>query len=174
MRHLVLHPKPVLRCRADPIDSIDSAIETLAAQMIEIMKKEHGIGLAAPQVGVSKRMFVTEGVAVDGSEEVPSPDRVFINPTILLVDGQLEALEEGCLSLPDIRGSVRRQPHVIIEATGLDGKRFMLESSDLMARCWQHEIDHLDGVLIIDRMSVIDRIVNRKRLRALERCGGED
>ncbi|MSQ90355.1 MAG: peptide deformylase [Phycisphaerales bacterium] len=169
MRRLVLHPDPILRRRADPVEMIDAGIAALAADMFRIMKESHGLGIAAPQVGASKRIFVTEGPKGDGSD-----DRVFINPTALCVDGLLESRDEGCLSLPDIRGTVRRQPHVIIEALGLDGARFTLEASDLMARCWQHEMDHLDGVLIIDRMSVIDRIVNRKRLRALEASGELD
>jgi peptide deformylase len=93
---------------------------------------------------------------------------VYINPRLVRVEGTLEAQEERCLSLPTIRGTVRRQPIVEIEATDLEGRVFRMESSDMMARCWQHEMDHLDGVLIIDRMSSMDRLVNRTKLRALE------
>ncbi len=169
MRHLVLHPSAVLRRRADPVDTIDDGIVSLVEEMFQILEAEQGLGLAAPQVGASKRLFVT-----DGDEEHGGGKRVFINPKFILIDGLLEASEEGCLSLPNIRGSVRRQPHVIVEALDIDGKSFTLEGSALMARCWQHEMDHLDGVLIIDRMSVIDRIVNRKRLRAMESAGERD
>lgn len=158
-----MHPHPALRSRALPVAKIDASIETLVGEMIQTMHDEGGIGLAAPQIGVSKRVFVTVGESEDGGDE-----RVFINPKFLLIDGLLEASEEGCLSLPEIRGSVRRQPHAVIEATGLNGEIFTMESAELMARCWQHEVDHLDGILIIDRMSPIDRLVNRKRLRALE------
>ncbi len=169
MRKLFLHPDAVLRRRAEPVDTIDSGIVSLVADMIQIMKEERGLGLAAPQVGASKRIFVTEGESEEGGDEL-----IFINPKFILVDGLLESSEEGCLSLPDIRGTVRRQPHVIVEAQDLQGQSFTLEGSDLMARCWQHEMDHLDGILIIDRMSVIDRIVNRKRLRALESGGDQE
>lgn len=169
MRKLILHPDAVLRRRADSVDAIDGVIQSLVADMIQILKEEEGLGIAAPQVGVSKRIFVTQSEAEEGGDE-----KVFINPKFLLVDGLLESYEEGCLSLPDIRGTVRRQPHVIVEALDIHGKTFTMEESGLMARCWQHEMDHLDGVLIIDRMSAIDRIVNRKRLRALESTGDSD
>ncbi len=163
MRTIVIHPHSVLRQCAQPVAKIDASIESLVAQMIEVMHAEGGIGLAAPQIGVSKRIFVTVGQSEDGGDE-----KVFVNPKFLLIDGVLGAQEEGCLSLPEIRGSVRRQPHAVIEATGLNGELFTMESAELMARCWQHEVDHLDGILIIDRMSPIDRLVNRKRLRILE------
>ena len=108
MRKLILHPDAVLRRRADSVEAIDSVILSLVAEMIHIMREEQGLGIAAPQVGASKRIFVTKGGAEDGGDE-----KVFINPKFLVVDGLLESYEEGCLSLPDIRGTVRRQPHVI-------------------------------------------------------------
>ncbi len=168
MRHIVFHPAAVLRRRAEPVETISDGTRVLVEEMFRIMREERGLGLAAPQVGASLRIFVTAE-----SEEHREVERVFINPRFALVDGLLEEAEEGCLSLPDIHGSVRRQPHVIVEALDLTGTPFSLEGSGLMARCWQHEMDHLDGILIIDRMSVIDRIVNRKRLRLLESAGGE-
>lgn len=164
MRALVLHPDPVLRRRAEPVGAIDGRIRDLAEQMIHIMHEEDGYGLAAPQVGESLRIFVTQRE----DDEEGQGGVVYVNPRFIRIEGTLEAEEEGCLSLPDIRGSVRRQPTVEIEATDLEGRIFRMESSELMARCWQHEMDHLDGVLIIDRMSVMDRLVNRKKLKALE------
>ncbi len=169
MRHLVIHPHPILRKRAESVAAIDGFIETLVAEMIEIMHAEGGIGLAAPQVGEALRIFVTQGEKEEGGDEL-----VFINPKFVVIDGALESAEEGCLSLPEIRGSVRRQPRAVIEATALNGALFSMESSELMGRCWQHEVDHLDGILIIDRMSPIDRLVNRKRLRALEGSRGAE
>lgn len=170
MRSIQLHPQTILRRRAEPVDKIDAGVVEIVADMIRIMRQEGGLGLAGPQVGESKRIFVTEA----SDEDKKAQPRVFINPRIVLVDGLLEGFEEGCLSLPEIRGTIRRQPHVIIEALDLQGNSFTLEASDIMARCWQHEMDHLDGVLIIDRMSMIDRMVNRKRLRALESAGEAD
>jgi len=162
-RHLVTYPDPVLRARARDVGTIDSSVRELAEEMLRIMREEDGVGLAAPQVGASLRMFVTAA-----QDEESAPERVYINPVIVSCDGPLRASEEGCLSLPAIRGTIRRPPQVIVRATGLDGSEFTVSSSALLARCWQHEIDHLDGILIIDRMSAIDRLASRKRLRQLE------
>ncbi len=167
-RSLVLHPNPILRTKATPVAEIDQSVRDLALEMLRLMEAHSGYGLAAPQAGASVRLFVTQGV---GEEDPPI---VYINPRIVSVDGPLEGDEEGCLSLPGIRGVVRRQPHVVVEATSLDGKSFRMESQEIMGRCWQHEIDHLDGVLIIDRMTPIDRLVNRRKLRALEASGSAD
>ncbi|MSR29650.1 MAG: peptide deformylase [Phycisphaerales bacterium] len=161
-RALVLHPDPILRRKAEPVARVDSRLQELAYEMISIMALERGFGLAAPQVGESVRLFVTQGMA-EGDLPI-----VYVNPRFIAVDGALEGEEEGCLSLPAIRGQVRRQKHVVIEAQDLTGLTFRLEADDWHARCWQHEMDHLDGILIIDRMSAIDRLVNRKKLRALE------
>lgn len=162
-RQLVTYPDPVLRARAQPVGELDDSIRALAEDMLRIMAEEDGVGLAAPQVGESVRLFVT-CATVDGEEA----EQVYVNPEILAVDGSVEPQEEGCLSLPGIRGAIRRPPRVTLRATALDGRQFTITAGGLLARCWQHEIDHLDGVLIIDRMSAIDRLASRKSLRALE------
>ena len=162
-RELVKYPDPVLRARARDVATVDASIRELAEEMLRIMREEDGVGLAAPQVGESLRIFVTAA-----QEEESSPERVYINPTILSCEGAPEASEEGCLGRPGSRGSIRRPPTVTLRATGVDGEPFTVTSSRLLARCWQHEIDHLDGVLIIDRMSAIDRLASRKPLRQLE------
>jgi peptide deformylase len=161
--HVVKYPDPVLRVRARDVGGVDAQIMELAAEMLRLMREEDGVGLAAPQVGESLRMFVTAA-----QEEESAPERVYINPAIVSFEGALEASEEGCLSLPGIRGTIRRPSKVTVRAMGLDGQPFTLTSSALLARCWQHEIDHLDGILIIDRMSAIDRLASRKPLRHLE------
>ena len=162
-RQLVTYPDPVLRARAREVTAVDTSIRDLADEMLQIMREEDGVGLAAPQVGASVRMFVT--AAQEGES---APERVYVNPVIVSCAGALDASEEGCLSLPGIRGTIRRPPVVTVRATGIDGEEFTLTSSGLLARCWQHEIDHLDGILIIDRMSAIDRLASRKPLRQLE------
>ena len=162
-RQLVTYPDPVLRTRASDVVGIDASMRGLAEEMLRIMREEDGVGLAAPQVGESLRIFVTAAI-----EEESAPERVYINPVIVSCEGALEASEEGCLSLPGIRGTIRRPPKVTLRATGIDGEPFTCTSSALLARCWQHEIDHLDGILIIDRMSAIDRLASRKPLRQLE------
>ena len=158
----VLHyPAPQLRCRGESIEKIDASVEAVAARMIELMREANGLGLAAPQVGLAWRMFVTSG-------QEDGPDRVYINPTITFVDAELVLREEGCLSVPGINVELRRPRAATINAQDLTGKKFELTDHELLARVWQHELDHLNGVLIIDRMSPMDRLATRKILKELE------
>jgi len=141
--------------------------------MIELMHEAEGVGLAAPQVSLPWRMFVTAGFAeVDDEDgEVDPqrhPDRVFINPSLELKPGPLQAMEEGCLSLPDIRCEIRRPGGATITAQNLDGETISMASEGFISRVWQHDFDHLEGVLIIDRMTPIDRIATRRTLKDLE------
>ncbi len=153
------YPAEELRARALPIEHIDDTVRAVAARMLELTREAGGIGLAAPQVGLPWRMFVTIG-------DEARPDRTYINPRLQL-EGALVVREEGCLSLPGIHADIRRPEVAIVTALDLDGREFRLEDSDLLGRVWQHEHDHLDGVLIIDRMSPMDRIATRRRLREL-------
>lgn len=155
------YPAPQLRCRGEPIEKIDASVRAVAARMIELMREANGLGLAAPQVGLAWRMFVTSG-------QEDAPDRVYINPALTIIDAELVLREEGCLSLPDINIELRRPRAATINAQDLTGKQFELTDHELLARVWQHELDHLDGVLIIDRMSPMDRIATRKILKELE------
>ena len=175
--HVIHHPDPVLRVKAAPITEITDDVRAVARRMIELMAYEEGIGLAAPQVGLSWRLFVAHVPedAEEGRSAAATPATatlapvVYINPELSAFEGPPEPFAEGCLSLPDIRGSVLRPPTVSITATDLAGNRFTQRATGLLARCWQHEVDHLDGVLIIDRMVQADRLKNRAKLRALER-----
>lgn len=135
--------------------------------MFRLMREAAGAGLAAPQVGELLRLFITEERPDDGI-----PERVFINPILSKLDGDLIPYDEGCLSLPDIRGMIRRPTFVAIDAMDLEGNNFHLESDAFPARVWQHEFDHLEGMLIIDRMTPIDRLRNRKAVKNLEREAG--
>jgi peptide deformylase len=165
-RQIVIHPAPVLRRKAAPVARVDQGVRDLVGEMFEIMAQEEGIGLAAPQVGESLRIFVTGERASDG--EAPVPARVFVNPVLKSLEGELEPHDEGCLSLPGIRGQIRRPTKVTIEALDLEGRPFTLVSDTFCARVWQHEFDHLEGIMIIDRMSMLDRIRVRKALKDLE------
>lgn len=166
-RELVVHPHPVLRRKAAPVARVDEAVRGLVAEMFDIMAEEEGIGLAAPQIGESLRVFVTgERASDEGEARVPA--RAFINPVITSMEGELKPHEEGCLSLPGIRGVIRRPPKVTIEALDLEGRPFTLTSDGFCARVWQHEFDHLEGIMIIDRMGTLDRIRVRKALKELE------
>jgi len=157
----VLHyPHPALRAPGERIDKIDDEVRAIAERMLTLMREHEGVGLAAPQVGLALRLFVT-------GEQEGEPARVYINPTFSDAAGETEVRQEGCLSLPDVHVDVRRPVAITITATDLDGREFTLRTNALLARVWQHEMDHLNGVLIIDRMSTMDRLANRRALKAL-------
>ena len=153
--------------KAKAISKVTASIRDLVDDMFQLMREEEGAGLAAPQVGESLRLFITEARP---DEEIP--ERVFINPVLSKLDGDLIPYDEGCLSLPEIRGLIRRPTYVAIDALDLQGNAFHLESDAFPARVWQHEFDHLEGLLIIDRMTPIDRLRNRKAVKLLEREAG--
>lgn len=172
-------PDEALRARAEAIEEITENVRAVADRMIDLMIEAEGIGLAATQVGLPWRLFVAhvpehpeEGRRLGGDPMTAQPEaEVYINPVLRDFAGEFEFFEEGCLSLPEIRGEVRRPTEVTIEATNLDGARFEHRGAGLLARCWQHEHDHLDGVLIIDRMTPMARLKNRTKIRDLEKQG---
>ncbi len=161
---IVIYPDPVLRRRAQPVPQVTDEVRAVAQRMLQLMHEAPGVGLAAPQVGLSWRLFVANTTGE------PANDQVYINPQLSNPSRDLEDYEEGCLSLPDIRAEIRRPRTMTITATGLDGQTFELTNSELLARVWQHEYDHLDGVLILDRMGHLDKLANRKALRQLEQA----
>ncbi len=172
---IVIYPHPALRQRAKPILEITEEVRAVAARMVELTRLEEGIGLAAPQVGLSWRLFVVDVPPNDerSAEATPptatSGTKFYINPRFIKFEGDLIAHEEGCLSLPEIRGDVLRPPVITITATDLEGHEFTQTGGGLLARCWQHEMDHLDGILIIDKFSQLSRLKNRSAIRDLER-----
>lgn len=159
----ILHfPDPRLTTRAQPVERVDDDIRRLVADMFDTMYSAPGIGLAATQVNVHRRVVV-----IDISEQKDKP-RVFINPEILARDG-VEESEEGCLSVPGIYEKVRRAERVKVRALDGDGKLFELEADGLLAVCIQHEIDHLEGKLFVDYLSQMKRVRIRKKLEKRER-----
>lgn len=160
--YIVKYPDPCLRKKTSLIPEVTPMVEAVATRMIALMHEARGVGLAAPQVGLPWRMFVANG------GEPGELDRVYINPTLHEPMGDPEPAEEGCLSIPEVYGDVWRPPAITIEATGLDGKEFRCAAGGLLARVWQHEVDHLEGKLIIDRFGRMDRLSNRRKLRELE------
>ena len=154
------YPAPVLAKPAKSIEEINDNIRLLADKMFDIMVEAKGIGLAGPQAGVPFRIFV---ISTDGTKE---HGKVYINPTIT-PSGSIEQNEEGCLSLPGIWTKIRRHTICSVTATGLDGCQFTEEAEGLLARAFQHENDHIEGRLIIDRMGQISRIAVRNRLKEL-------
>ena len=176
--HLRVYPDPCLRTRARAVGAVTDAVRAVADRMLAVMHESEGIGLAAPQVGLAWRMFVCRvpadphGGGGEGGlvEDTGGRPLVCVDP-VLTFGGVLEADEEGCLSLPEIRGLVNRPSEVLLEATGLDGERFSVRAGGLLARCVQHEVDHLDGAMIIDKFGQLDRLRTRSALRRLARQG---
>ncbi len=151
------YPDPRLRTRAQPVSVVDGAMRQLADDMIETMYAAKGIGLAATQVDVHKRLIV-----IDVSAEHDQP-QVFINPEILLREG-LAPVQEGCLSLPGIYDKVPRATRIRVRALGRNGKPFELDAEGLAAVCIQHEMDHLEGKVFVDYLSELKRQLIRRRL----------
>jgi peptide deformylase len=151
----------VLRRRAEEVTELDDDLQRLIRDMFETMYEAEGIGLAGPQVGISRRICV-----VDLADD-EHPPMALINPRIVESSKATEKGDEGCLSIPGISGLVNRPAEVIVEATSAEGSPIRIEADGLMARCLQHEIDHLDGVLFIDHLSPLKRDMLLKRYRNL-------
>jgi len=161
MLKIVKYPEAVLRQKAEPVLNIDKEMHALIDQMAESMYRDDGAGLAAPQVGISKRLIV-----LDGGKGFLS----LFNPEILEKETTMQSLEEGCLSLPGIRLDVSRSSRIRIRATNDQGKVIEMEAEGLIARILQHEIDHINGILIIDHASSIQRALLRPKLKKLEKA----
>ena len=158
IHEVVKWPEPVLAKVGEPVTVFDAKLKKLVEEMFESMYAAQGIGLAAPQISISKRITV-----IDVSfKKNPEEKIVLINPEIIDRTGK-QVEEEGCLSLPDIREKVQRAAWVKVRAQDVNGEWFEIEGEELLARAFQHEIDHLDGVLFIDRLSRLKRdLVIRK------------
>jgi peptide deformylase len=166
LRTLVKYPDPGLQEPSEPVESFDERLRRLADDMVETMRAEAGIGLAAPQVGESVRLTVID---ISGGSD-PEQLMRLVNPTVELEEGE-DREEEGCLSFPDLILVVPRPQRVVIAAQDLEGKPFSIEASGLLARCLHHEIDHLDGVLFIDRVSPLKRDLARRKITKRIRAG---
>jgi peptide deformylase len=154
-------PHPVLRKRADEIKEIDEQLHRLAQDMTETIYRAPGVGLAAPQIGVPHRLIVVD-LSVG---EQPDGKIVIVNPEIVCKEGAIR-LEEGCLSVPDLRETVTRCKRVVVTGSDLEGRAVEVEGEDLLAVALQHEIDHLDGILFLDHLSQLKRsryVAKRKK-----------
>jgi peptide deformylase len=166
IREIMKYPEPVLARKAKPVTEFDSALETLVADMFESMYAAEGIGLAGPQIAVSQRVAVIDlSFQKDAAQKI-----VLINPEIVYSEGKLHE-EEGCLSLPDIRAKVDRAAKVRLRAQNVKGEPIELEGEDLLSRAFQHEIDHLDGILFLDRISRLKRDLLLRRIKKLQQAG---
>ena len=154
------YPADVLAGRAKPVENIDDSIRQLVRKMTDIMVENKGVGLAAPQAGVALRLFI---ISLDGTKENV---KVYINPTVTPI-GELDAIDEGCLSVPGVFTKIKRYKKCKVTATGLDGKQFSEEGEGLYARALQHEYDHIEGTTIVNRMGEAAKIAHRRQLKKL-------
>ncbi len=162
-RPIILLPDPVLRLVAAPVATIDDEVRALADDMLDTMYAAPGVGLAAPQVGVSRRVIVLD-VSEKDDEKQPY---IMINPVIVQRSTDLNIHEEGCLSMPDVRTEIERPAKVTVRFLDRAGKQQELKADGLLATCIQHEIDHLEGKLLIDYMSRLRREMVVKRFKKL-------
>jgi len=158
---IIHYPDPRLEEESTPIAEVDAGVRELVDKMFELMSAAQGVGLAAPQVGIAIRLFVASARLED------SDRRVYVNPEMISVEGAQEN-EEGCLSVPGVTCKLKRGNVVTIRAMSLDGEVFEETAEGLLARIFLHEMDHLDGRLILERMGTVARLANRKTLKELE------
>jgi peptide deformylase len=163
---IVKFPDPILQQPAEPVTVFDAELRKLVDDMFSSMYDAQGIGLAAPQIGISKRLTV-----IDLSfQKKPEDKIVLINPEVVEIKGK-QVEEEGCLSLPEIRDRVVRAAEVKVRAQDAEGKPIEVEGTELLARAMQHEIDHLNGILFIFRLSRLKRDLQLRKIRKLQRAG---
>lgn len=162
---IILFPDPILRRTAAPIERVDADVLQLAEDMFETMYRAPGVGLAAPQVGISRQIFVMDAAR---EEEPPAP-RVFLNPEIIASGDDIRVYEEGCLSIPEIFAEVERPASVVVRYLGHDGEMKEERLTGHAATVAQHEIDHLNGVLFIDHLSRLKRDVLVRKFRKARR-----
>ncbi len=163
---IVKYPEPVLQQAGAPVTEFDEELRTFVANLFETMYKAQGIGLAAQQVGVAKRVTVIDlSLGKD-----PAQKLVLVNPEVVHREGK-QYEEEGCLSFPDIREKIARAAKVRIRAQDENGKWFEMDGEELLSRAFQHEIDHLDGILFIFRMSPLKRSLNLRKIHKLQSEG---
>jgi len=170
VRSIVTAPDPRLKVVSEPIRKVDAEIRKLMDDMLETMYAAPGIGLAAVQVGVPKRVIVMD-LAPEGEPKEP---RYFVNPELLEASGELKSFEEGCLSVPDFYELVERPSQARVKYIDYDGNEQIIEADGMLAVCLQHEMDHLEGVLFIDHISKLKRdIILRKLIKAKRLAAAE-
>ncbi|HEV2800640.1 MAG TPA: peptide deformylase [Pyrinomonadaceae bacterium] len=163
---IVTYPNPVLETPGEPVTVFDDKLKKLVADMFETMDAASGVGLAAPQVGVSRRLFVMD---CSGGRD-PKQRVALVNPEVLTVEGE-QTGDEGCLSFPGIFFPVKRSLRAVVRAQDLNGETFELDGMDLTARCMLHETDHCDGIVFIDHTTVLKREMVKRKMRRLARIG---
>ena len=165
IKPIIYLPDPILRQQSQPVERVDQDLSSFIDDMIETMYDAPGIGLAAIQVGVPRRLLVID---VAGKDEPRNP-QVFINPELVATGDEISVYEEGCLSIPDYYADVERPESITVKHLDRDGKERVTEAGGLLATCLQHEIDHLNGVLFIDHISKLKRDMVVRKFTKLAR-----
>jgi peptide deformylase len=163
---IVKWPDPVLETQGDVVTEFDDRLKKLVGDMFETMYAARGVGLAAPQVGVSQRLFVMD---CSGGQD-PQQRVVLINPDVLAVEGE-QTGEEGCLSFPGIYFPVKRSLRAVVRAQDIKGETFEVDGMELTARCMLHETDHCDGIVFIDKTTTLKREMAKRKIRKLQKAG---
>jgi len=166
IRDILIHPDPRLKAKTDPVSDFDTGLKRLAEDMLETMYAAPGIGLAAPQIGIMKRLLVMDCIKEDG--EAPRP-MVLVNPSVTWSGDEISTYEEGCLSIPDQYADVERPAEVEVAWQDLDGTPQTERFDGLWATCVQHEIDHLNGKLFIDYLKPLKRQMITRKMQKLKR-----
>jgi peptide deformylase len=165
MLPILIYPSPIIRKRSLPVVSINGELQRFIDDMVETMYAAPGLGLAAPQVGALKRIIVLD----PHEDRKPTRSMALINPEVIAAEGQYVD-EEGCLCIPGLKAEVRRFKRVVVKAYDRNEKEVVVEGSGLLARILQHEIDHLNGVLFIDRLSTAKRELVKRRLKKTDKA----
>ncbi|MFL6211645.1 MAG: peptide deformylase [Pyrinomonadaceae bacterium] len=163
---IVKYPDPVLESPGEPVVEFDERLQKLVADMFETMYAARGVGLAAPQVGVAKRLFVMD---CSGGQD-PAQKIALVNPTVLRVEGD-QTGDEGCLSFPGVYFSVQRSLRAVVAAQDARGEAFELDGMELTARCMLHETDHCDGIVFINHTTPLKREMVKRKMRKLAKTG---
>jgi peptide deformylase len=161
---IVTYPDPILKKKAELVENIDEDIQNLIDAMSTLMYQSSGIGLAANQIGVEKRVIIFDIHYKEKEKNLT----VLINPKIIFAEDKIE-FEEGCLSVPDFQGKINRKKYVQVQGLDRDGKPINIEAEDLTAICIQHEIDHINGTLILDHVSRLKKNIYKRKIEKLMR-----
>jgi peptide deformylase len=163
---IITYPNRVLETPGEPVTEFGEDLGKLVADMFETMYAAHGVGLAAPQVGVAQRLFVMD---CSGGQD-PAQRIALVNPVVLTVEGEQEG-EEGCLSFPGIYFEVKRSLRAVVRAQDVNGEEFELDGMNLTARCMLHETDHCDGIVFINRTTALKRELVKRKMKRLAKAG---
>jgi peptide deformylase len=167
IQEILKYPNPLLKKRSEEVDLIDEGIKRLVQDMIETMYHAGGVGLAAPQVGISRRVIVVDVSPIDPQQSLFA----MINPEIVSEEGEVDH-EEGCLSVPDCLEKVKRKEKVRVRGTSPDGREVEIYGEGILAFALQHELDHLNGMLILDRVSPLKKDIYRRKVKKEKRREG--